>query len=113
MGSVFNSAARSRGRASASSNCRACVVAVVTRLAVTCWPLIVMTRWKSPRAAGMAISVAHFAPPPDCPKIVTFPGLPPNSAALSRTHSSASTRSSIPALPESANSGPPISARYK
>ena len=41
---------------------------------------MVRTRWNSPLAAGIAINVAHFAPPPDCPKIVTFPGSPPNSA---------------------------------
>ena len=36
---------------------------------VSCWPLMVQTRWNSPRAAGIAIRVAHLAPPPDCPKI--------------------------------------------
>ena len=45
-------------------------------------------------------------PPPDSPKIVTFAGSPPNFAMLSRTHSSAATMSSMPTLPESANSSP-------
>jgi hypothetical protein len=43
-------------------------------------------------------------PPPDSPKIVTFDGSPPNGPMLSRTHSSAATMSSIPTLPELANS---------
>ena len=70
--------------------------------AVTCCPLIVHARWNSPRAAGIAISVAIFAPPPDCPNTVTQPGSPPISRAWSRTHSSASTRSRRPAFPEAA-----------
>jgi hypothetical protein len=56
-----------------------------------------MARWNSPFAAGIAISVATFRPPPDCPKIVTRFGSPPNRSMLSRTHSSAATMSSIPA----------------
>ena len=55
--------------------------------------------WKSPCAAGMAMSVQIFAPPPDSPKTVTFPGSPPNAAMLSRTHSRAATRSSCAAFP--------------
>jgi hypothetical protein len=52
-------------------------------------PLSAAALWKSPLAAGMAISVVTLPPPPDCPKIVTLPASPPNSAMLSRTHSSA------------------------
>jgi hypothetical protein len=54
----------------------------------------------SPAAAGMDISAATFIEPADWPKIVTFRGSPPNSAMLWRTHSRASTRSSIPAFAE-------------
>ena len=68
---------------------------------------------EQPAAAGIAISVAHLAPPPDWPKMVTFRGSPPKPAALSRTHLSASTRSSMPALPESAYRGRRMSARYR
>ena len=39
--------------------------------------------------AGVASSVPTLMPPADSPKIVTFPGSPPNAAMLSRTHSSA------------------------
>ena len=34
--------------------------------------------WNRPRAAGIAISVAILAPPPDWPNTVTLPGSPPN-----------------------------------
>ena len=56
--------------------------------------LMMIARWNSPFAAGNAVSIAVFPPPPDCPKIVTFRGSPPNRATLSRTHSRAATRSS-------------------
>ena len=77
-----------------------------------CCPLIVITRWNSPFATGVAISAAHFAPPPDCPKISTLAGSPPNSAIFSFTHFSASTRSNCPAFPESLYSGA-RSPRYR
>ena len=67
-------------------------------IAVSASVLMMIARWNSPFAAGIALSIAVFPPPPDCPKIVTLPGLPPNCAMLSRTHSSASTRSSMPRL---------------
>ena len=53
------------------------------------------------------MSVAHLAPPPDWPKIMTRSGSPPNSAMLSRTHSSASTRSSMPHVARSRRSSAP------
>ena len=55
---------------------------------------MMIARWNSPFAAGNADSIAVFPPPPDCPKIVTVRGSPPNRATLSRTHSRAATRSS-------------------
>ena len=58
-----------------------------------------MILWNSPLARGMASRLAVLAPPPDCPKTVTFPGSPPKAAMLSRTHSSARTMSTIPATP--------------
>ncbi|KAG0735069.1 hypothetical protein G6F24_018809 [Rhizopus arrhizus] len=70
--------------------------------AVTCCPLIVQARWNRPRAAGIAISVAILAPPPDWPNTVMLPASPPKGAACSRTHCSACTRSSWPALPDAA-----------
>ena len=48
-------------------------------------------------AAGMAIIVAIFAPPPDWPNTITLFGSPPNSSMLLRTQRNASTRSSMPA----------------
>ena len=54
----------------------------------------------APRASPSAWRTSR--PPPDCPKMVTQPASPPNSAALSRTHCSARTRSRMPTLPESA-----------
>ena len=57
-----------------------------------------MARWKSPLAAGMAISVVTLPPPPDCPNTVTLAGLPPKAAMFSFTHVSAATMSSMPAL---------------
>ena len=68
-------------------------------------PLMETAWWNRPRADGMARRVVTFAPPPDSPKTVTFPGSPPNVATLSRTHSSAATMSSIPTRPESASPG--------
>ena len=51
------------------------------------------------------MSVAIFAPPPDWPSKVTQAGSPPKAAMLSRTQRSASTRSSMPAFPESGKTG--------
>ena len=65
-------------------------------------PLWTIARWNRPRACGMAMMVLTFAPPPDWPKMVTLAGSPPNSAMLSCTQRSAATRSSMPALPDSA-----------
>jgi hypothetical protein len=67
----------------------------------------------NPFAAGIPISVVTFPPPPDCPKIVTLPGSPPNAATLSRTHSSDCTRSSIPTLPELAYRSSPNDERSR
>ena len=63
-------------------------------------PLCMIALWNSPWAPGIASSALTFPPPPDWPKIVTLPGSPPKRPACSRTHSSAATRSSTPALPE-------------
>ncbi len=49
-------------------------------LACTCCPLMVAAAWNRPRAAGIAISVAILAPPPDWPKTITREGSPPNAA---------------------------------
>ncbi len=76
-------------------------------------PLCTMARWNNPFAEGIASSVLTFPPPPDWPKIVTLFGSPPKFAMLSRTHSSAATASSIPALLACANFSPPRSARYR
>ena len=74
-------------------------------------PLSTTALWNSPFADGIAVSVHTFAPPPDCPMIVTFAGSPPNRAMLSRTHSRAATMSSMPTLPDAANGSPPTPAR--
>ena len=47
-------------------------------------------------ADGIAVSVHTFAPPPDWPMMVTFPGSPPKLAMLSRTHARAASWSSRP-----------------
>ena len=57
-------------------------------------PLSTTALWNRPLAEGIAESTHTFAPPPDWPMIVTFPGSPPKLAMLSRTHSSAATMSS-------------------
>ena len=93
-------------------SCARCVAARGPA-AVTCWPLMVQALWNSPRAAGIAIRVAILAPPPDWPNTVTLPGSPPKRPMLSRTHCSANTRSSWPALPEANSSGPPIWPRCR
>ena len=49
-------------------------------------PLSQMALWNRPFARGDAIRVLTFAPPPDSPKIVTFPGSPPNWDMFLRTH---------------------------
>ena len=69
-------------------------------------PLCTAARWNSPLAAGIASSVLTFAPPPDCPKMVTLPGSPPKLPMLSRTQSRAATMSSIPTLAEEAYRSP-------
>ena len=56
--------------------------------------------WNSPRRRASPSSVPTLPAPADSPKIVTSSGSPPNAAMLSRTHSSAATWSSRPALPE-------------
>ncbi len=56
---------------------------------------------KQPLRRRVAINAAHFAPPPDWPKITTRDGSPPNSVTFSFPHFSASTRSNCPAFPES------------
>ena len=66
-----------------------------------------------PFATGIAIITLTFLPPPDSPKIVTLPGSPPKVSMLSRTHSRASTASSIPLMPEAAYSAPAISFKYR
>ena len=99
---------------SMSSACRnSCARWVAARgpAAVTCCPLMVQALWNSPRAAGIAIRVAILAPPPDWPNTVTLPGSPPKRAMLARTHCSASTRSSWPALPDAAWRVSPSSPR--
>ena len=58
-------------------------------------------------ADGIAISVATFMPPPDCPKIVTLSGSPPKPAIMSRTHASAMRMSRMPALVTSPCASPP------
>ena len=72
-----------------------------------------MALWNRPFADGIASSVLTLPPPPDWPKIVTLPGSPPKRAMLSRTHCSDATMSSMPTLPESANSAPPAPPRYR
>ena len=72
--------------------------------ASTSAPLIAHALRNRPCADGMPSRQVTLLPPPDSPKIVTFAGSPPKPAMLSRTHSSAATMSSIPTLPESANS---------
>ncbi len=54
----------------------------------------------------MPISTLTLPPPPDCPKMVTTPGSPPNAAMLSRTHSRAATMSSMPTFAEPAYLSP-------
>ena len=43
--------------------------------------------------------IRTFAPPPECPTIVTFPGSPPKPAMFCLIQRSASTRSSMPLVP--------------
>ena len=76
-------------------------------------PLSATALWKRPLADGIAISVVTFPPPPDWPKIVTFPASPPKLPMLSRTHCSDCTRSSMLALPDWAYFSPPICERSR
>ena len=76
-------------RASAvSTRSRVCVMNGV--------PLCAITRWNNPAASGESISVLQSTPPADSPKIVTFPGSPPNPATLACTHFNAAIWSSKP-----------------
>jgi len=69
-------------------------------------PLCTIALWNRPRAAGIAISVETFIPPPDWPKMVTLPGSPSKAAMLSLTQWRASTMSSMPATDDAAPSSP-------
>ncbi len=64
-------------------------------------PLCTIPLWNNPLAEGAVISVSTLAPPPDCPKTVTFSGSPPKASMFSWTHWSAATISVIPTLAES------------
>lgn len=70
-------------------------------------PLNTTALWNSPFALGMAVKMQTLVPPPDCPMIVMLSGSPPKLEILARTHSRAATMSSMPALPDAANSSPP------
>ena len=72
-------------------------------------PLWMIALCNKPSAAGAARRAATFAPPPDCPKIVTLPGSPPKAEMLSRNQRRAAILSSSPALPDVYYSGPAIS----
>src|SRR5437764_285899 len=63
-------------------------------------------------ASCIEARVLTLLPPPDWPKIVTFPGSPPKFAMLSRTHSSAANRSRTPAFAE-AEYLSPYATRFK
>ena len=65
------------------------------------------------RADGIAITVVVLPPPPDWPKIVTRSGSPPKVSMLSRTHSSAATKSCTPTLVAPAHFSPPRPARCR
>ena len=52
-------------------------------------PLWLIALLNKPFAEGIAIKVFTFAPPPDCPKTVTFFASPPKEAMFSFTHSKA------------------------
>ena len=67
--------------------------------------LSAMARWKSPRAAGIVISVVTEMAPADSPKIVTLSGSPPNAAMLSCTQRSAASWSRSPRFPSRGRSG--------
>src|SRR5690349_2766773 len=71
-------------------------------------------RWNRPLAFGVASRHEVFEPPPDCPKIITREGSPPNAEMLSRTHSREATMSITPATPAYLNSGgaPAIEPRW-
>ena len=72
-----------------------------------------IARWNKPFARGIDSSVLTFAPPPDSPNTVTLPGSPPNAVIFSRTHSSAATMSSVPALPDNRYASPPTADRSR
>ena len=112
----------STGTASSSSSVCAPVSAITVRAISVAFsrlctneplPDCTIAWWNSPCAAGRPSSVATLMPPADSPKIVTRSGSPPNAAMLSRTHSSASTWSRIPAFPEPATSSPKRSSRCR
>jgi len=93
--------------------CSAAWLAASWEIPLTSAPLCTIARLNSPCAAGMAISELTLPPPPDWPKMVTLPESPPKAPALSRTHSSAATISSMPTLLAFAYFSPPIPAKYK
>ena len=59
-------------------------------------PLSPIARWNNPFASGEAINSLTENDPALSPKIVTFPGSPPNAAIFFFTHSRAATWSSNP-----------------
>src|ERR1700683_45117 len=111
---VFNSAVDSLRNLSISTDLRLRSASNLSRLAVasamvpsrTAAPLSIIPLWNNPLADGMADKALTFAPPPDCPKMVTLLGSPPNWAMLSFTQCSAWTMSSMPARLELEYSGP-------
>ena len=70
-----DTARRSSSDETPSWSSRAVVVraAVAGRMAIRRTPLSTIALWNRPRAAGVARSKQTFEPPPDSPKIVTFP----------------------------------------
>ena len=65
-------------------------------------------------ADGIAMRPLTFAPPPDWPKIITREASPPKPSIFVFTHASAAERSSMPAMPDCANSfGAPLSTRCR
>ena len=52
--------------------------------------------WNRSSASGICPRTVTFPPPPDWPKMVTFPGSPPKAAMFSFTQRKAATRSAMP-----------------
>ena len=113
VGSFGNRCSSVGFTSTAARNANACFVASSGVRPSRCDPLCTIALWNNPRACGIAIRVLTFAAPPDWPKIVTFAGSPPKNAMLSWTQRSAVTRSSMPTLPDSAYSAPPMWPRYR